>query len=44
MQNPQEVQSVVEALRATLPDQALKTEPLGLILGTGLSGAGGAVR
>lgn len=38
MQNPQEVQSVVEALRATLPDQALKTEPLGLILGTGLSG------
>lgn len=38
MQNSQEVQLVVEALRAALPGPALEKEPLGLILGTGLSG------
>ena len=38
MQNPQEVQLAVEALRAALPDSAIGTDaPLGLILGTGLS-------
>lgn len=38
MQNSQEVQLVVEALRAALPGGASEKEPLGLILGTGLSG------
>lgn len=38
MQNSQEVQPVVAALRAALPGRASETEPLGLILGTGLSG------
>lgn len=44
MQNPQEVQLAVEALRAALPDSAFGAEaPLGLILGTGLSGLAAAL-